>query len=64
MDRPRPEGFDYNTPDDESLRCTSCNPDGMNRTGLKEHGYVGALSTYMYADYCPARCSYGLKKGL
>lgn len=58
----RPEGFDYSIPDDESLRCISCNLDGLNRTGWKPIAYVEMLSTLTYAIDCPFRCSYGLKE--
>ena len=59
--RPRPEGFDYSKPDPEGSRCLMCNPDGMNRTGLKPVAYIGASVTSAYAIRCPIiNCDKGL----
>ncbi len=56
----RPEGFDYGKPDPPEIRCRACNPDGMNRTGWKPLGYIGASTTGMFAVPCPAACRDGL----
>lgn len=59
---PRPEiGTDYGVPDPGPLRCPTCNPDGMNRTGLMPTGPVGAPFTVDFGAPCPAGCRYGLK---
>ena len=61
MGKPRPEGFNYSNPDPENTRCRTCNSDGMNRTGLKVNGYVGATVTSMYGIRCPIiNCDKGL----
>ncbi len=63
-DRPRPEGFNYSIPDPIAARCKRCNPDGMNRTGLKTVAYVGASVTSMYGIRCPIlNCHKGLIDG-
>jgi hypothetical protein len=61
-EKPRPEGFDYNKPDAEEVRCKTCNPYGMNRTGWKPYGLVGASTTCGYAIDCPSRCENGLDR--
>ncbi len=59
--RPRPEGFNYSIPDPVAARCKTCNTDGMNRTGLRIVGYVGASVTSMYGVPCPTvNCDKGL----
>lgn len=57
---PRPEGFDYKQPDPVETRCPICNPNGMNRTGLKSVGYMGASTTCGYGISCPNQCKNGL----
>ena len=56
----RDVGFNFNIPDDEMIRCRVCNPDGMNRTGWKEIGFVGSMTSFSYAIDCPQKCRYGL----
>jgi hypothetical protein len=58
--KPRPEGFDYTKPDLENERCSMCNPDGFNRTGLKPIKFIGATTTGAYAVRCPNGCKDGL----
>jgi len=58
---PRSEGFDYSKPDEESLRCQRCNPDGMNRTGLVPIRYIGTSTTFVAVVSCTNRlCKNGL----
>lgn len=58
--RPRPDGWDYDIPDPEEIRCPECNPDGMNRTGLKPWGYIGTSTTSFYANRCKNNCNNGI----
>ena len=60
MPRPRPEGWDYEKPDRDSVRCRTCNHDGLNRTGREFAGWVGASTTTYYARPCPDGCAKGL----
>ena len=57
---PRPEGFDYEKPDPAPNRCTLCNRDGMNRTGLQAIGLVGVGTMTHHARPCPEGCDKGL----
>ncbi len=62
--RPRPKGFNYSIPDPIAIRCRTCNADGMNRTGLKIIGYVGATVTSVRGILCPiVNCDKGLIDG-
>ena len=58
---PRPEGFDYNKPDELKDRCMKCNPDGFNRTGLKPICLYGTSTTVALGVKC--ECDNGLKNG-
>jgi hypothetical protein len=56
----RPDGFDYSTPDPEEVRCMTCNPEGMNRTGLIIEASAGTSTTLWYGMPCPKHCEHGL----
>lgn len=60
MNKPRPKGCDYNIPDPENDRCKVCNPDGLNRTGLKPIKWYGASTTTVIGIRCPKNCKNGL----
>jgi len=55
----RLKGFDYTQPDPPKKRCSICNADGLNRTGLIAIGFVGTLTTVAYAIEC-GKCKNGL----
>ena len=57
---PRPDGFDYSKPDPAPNRCTHCNGDGINRTGLQPIAYVGTGTMIAWARPCPGGCVKGL----